>query len=210
MTETARTLECGCVIYFDLVPCAEHSASLESGDESLHVELSFEDKYSRAPLCRHGVGLERVQRSHLGIDDEPMLLSEATLADMLQDVADELRHGHAAFVIAAVANALRGADTHHKLTLHQTKRGKWLSPSDHTARKRQHLAWIIRLGRLQRDGWQTDAAVHRIAETTGNSVSRVYAGIAEENEWQAEATKIAKAIRELKGLERGRRSPSPE
>lgn len=136
------------------------------------------------PFNRHSVNLERVQRIHLDIDDEQMTFDEQSIAHMLQELADEERYGHVAFVLAAVANALRGDDDHHKLILRQTKRGKWESPSENTTKIRQHLAWVIRLERLKAQGWQTDAAVHRIAETTGKSVAKIYAGISENKEMQ--------------------------
>lgn len=135
-------------------------------------------------LNNHNVDLERVQRCHLGLDDEVMEFSERSIALMLQDLADELRYGHEAFVLRAVANALVGIDPHHRLTLKQIRPGRWDSPADSRARHRQHLAWIVRLHRMQEKGWQTDAAIHQIAHTTGKSVSRVYAGIAEERRWQ--------------------------
>lgn len=176
--------ECGCEFHVSHGPCEHHRQSLAAGDERVHVTVEFRDQYSHWPGNRHKVDLERVQRLQMDLGQERMTFDEYTLADMLQTIADANPEGEAAFVLAALANALRGEDDYHRLRLHQIKRGKRQSPSDGLVRHRQHCAWIVRLHRLQLQGWQTDAAIHRIAETTGNSVSRIYAGIAEEREWQ--------------------------
>lgn len=188
--------ECSCSIAF--APCETHRATLESGEETVNITVRFDDKYSRFAGNAHRVNLERVQRIHLGVDSEPMEFSESTLATMLQDMADERPFETEAFVLRAVANALRGEDDHHKLVLRQRKRGAWKSPADDLVRHRQQVAWILRLGRLEAQGWQTDAAVHRIAETTGKSVSRVYAGIAEERHWQRELRAMSSLMRKQK------------
>lgn len=133
---------------------------------------------------RHGVNLERVQRIHLGIDAAPMDFNEATLASMIEDVAEHC-DDDAAFILHAFARALKGEDDHHKLTLRQSRRGRWQSPTERRAKHRQHLAWILRLDRMKARGWPTEAAIHQIARTTGNSVSKVYAGIAEEERYQS-------------------------
>lgn len=201
--------ECGCRFHISHDPCEHHGQSLAAGDERVHVTLEFRTKYSHWPGNRHKVNLERVQRLHLGLDQEPMAFNEGTLADMVQAIADADPTGDAAFVLAALANALRGDDEHHRLRLQQAKRGKWQSPSDGVARHRQHCAWILRLDRLQRQGWQTDAAIHRIAETTGNSVSRVYAGIAEEREWQELLRTFPRFHSETGKLKRSKAARSP-
>lgn len=133
---------------------------------------------------QHGVSLERVQRIHLGIDAEPMAFSEETLASMIADIAEQCGDD-AAFVLHAIVRALIGEDEHHKLTLRQSRRGRWQSPTEYRAKHRQHLAWIIRLDRMKSRGWPTEAAIHQIARTTGLSVSKVYAGIAEEERFQS-------------------------
>lgn len=182
MSETEA--ECGCKFHIDYAPCEHHSETVGAGDEWPHLTIEFRHKHSDWPSNRHKVDLERVQRIEMGLDNEPMVFDENSLADMLQGIADANPIGAPAFVLAALANALKGKDEYHRLRLQQAKRGKWSSPADQNARHRQHCAWILRLHRLQKEGWQTDAAIHRIAETTGNSVSRVYAGIAEERAWQ--------------------------
>ena len=132
---------------------------------------------------QHGVSLERVQRIHLGIDAEPMAFSEETLASMIADIAEQCGDDEA-FVLHAVVRALRGEDDHHRLTLRQSRRGRWQSPTEDRVKHRQHLAWVIRLDRMKARGWPTEAAIHQIAQTTGKSVSKVYAGIAEEERYQ--------------------------
>lgn len=156
------------------------------------------DRLNSVPMNRHSVNLERVQRCHLGIDDEPMQFDEASIADMLQDVADTLRYGSEAFVLRGIANALRGNDDHHSLVLRQVKRGKWKSPSERTERLTQQINWAIDLGKLEADGWQTDAAVHRVAELAGVGVSTVYAGIKEQQCWKDHLKEISQIL-DLKG-----------
>ena len=175
--------------------CNACAARLEIGEgEYLHAELSVKDKHSDYPMNRHNVDLERVQRIQLGIDVESMEFSEESVAQMLQEMADERPAGHSAFVLRSLANALRGEDRNHRLVLKQTKRGKWVSPSDDHTRRRQNIAWLWRLDRLQNEGWQTDAAIHRIAETTGNSVATVYARISSERAWQSEIQSIVQGL----------------
>ena len=54
-------------------------------DEDWRDDLSPESRATvdQVSLRKHRVGLERVQRIHLGIDTEPMEFSTETLADML-------------------------------------------------------------------------------------------------------------------------------
>ncbi len=142
-------------------------------------------------INRHRVGLERVQRCHLDIDCEPMEFSEFTIAAMLQDLADGWPETHFAFVMRGLANALRGEDDNHKLILKRAKQGKWRSPADREIQSRRHIAWTLRVERLQKQGWPKDAAVHRIAETTSFSVATIYAGLAERDAFARVARSIA-------------------
>lgn len=189
-------LECGCTVTYE--PCEHHREQCVQNDETPHLELSFKGKHSHWKANKHRVDLERVQRIHLDIDQEPMEFSEESLAQMLQTLADERPTEHSAFVLHAVANALRGEDENHRLFLKQTKRGTWNSPSDEHARRRQTLAWLVRLDRLRNEGWQIDAAIHRIAETTGNSVSTVYARISAERAFQDDIQSFVKSLGKLK------------
>src|SRR5436190_11836183 len=75
-------------------------------------------------LRRHGVDLERVQRIHLDIENEQMDFTAVTVAQMLQDVADQCDENNA-FTIHAVVRALLGKDEHHFLELKQKKPGKF-------------------------------------------------------------------------------------
>lgn len=189
-------LECGCRVTYE--PCEHHLEQCVQNDETPHLELSFKGKYSDWPENKHRVDLERVQRIHLGIDQEPMEFSEESLAQMLQALADDRPTDHSAFVLHALARALRGEDDNHRLVLKQAKRGKWNSPSDEFALRRQSLAWRLRLERLRNEGWQTEAAIHRIAETTGNSVSTVYARISAEKDYQSDMQSFVKSLAKFK------------
>ena len=182
--DTGNDWSCGCSV--SLIPCETHRTSMENGDERAFIEVQYHDKYSHWAKNCHSVDLERVQRIELGLDDEPMEFDERSLAAIVQKVADDRPYELGAFILRAIANALRGEDANHKLVLRQTRRGTWKSPADRRAKGRQQLAWIIRLDRLRAEGWPTDAAIHRIAETTGNSDSTIYAGIAQQKAWQKE------------------------
>lgn len=201
--------ECGCKFYGALDPCEAHAQSIEAGDERLHVSLEWKDKYSDWPGNVHDVDLERVQRNHQGLESEPMVFNEESVADMLQDIADREPTTAAAFTLRALANALRGVDDNHRLVLQQKKRGKWQSPGDIHLQHRKHAAWLIRLIRLQREGWPTDAAIHRIAATTGNSVSRVYSGVAEANLSREHIEDFFKALGKYKRSLRAKGKLSP-
>lgn len=186
-------LECGCEVF--LAPCEAHQKELETGDLNADLQLRYDGKYSRFNGSRHNVNLERVQRIHLDIDTEHMEFDEMSLANMLQEMADARPFEIEAFVLRALANALAGTDPHHQLRLRQVNRGKWQSPSAQHARKRQNLAWLFRLDRLQQQGWQVDAAIHRIAETTGHSPSHVYSRIKEERAWQSDMKGFLRSVR---------------
>ena len=189
-------LECGCTVSYE--PCEDHLKQCLKYDETPHLELSFKGKYSDWPQNKHGVDLERVQRIHLGIDQEPMDFSEESLAEMLQKLADERPTDEGAFVLRALANALRGKDDNHQLHLKQVKRGTWKSPSDELTRRRQAWAWMLRLERLKNEGWEREASIYRIAETTGNSVSTVYSRIAEEKALQTKMQNFAESLDDVK------------
>lgn len=146
-------------------------------DQRVHISLSYEDKYSLASMNGHGVGLERTQRIHQGIDSEPMEFSEETLAAMVQDLADDLGTGHKAFVLRAIANALSGRDDHHKLVLRQKKPGKWVSPTEYEESLNREMSWLWTLGAWEKQGMKTEAAVAKISELSGSSRAAVFAGV---------------------------------
>jgi len=127
-------------------------------------------------LRRHRVGLERVQRIHLGLDDEPMEFNTGTIAQMLLEVADHCDDGEA-FTIRGVVNALLGVDENHVLTLQQRKRGKFVSPTESSAKHNRNQKWLHWLAHREREGIKTEAAVAEIAEVEGASRATVFAGI---------------------------------
>lgn len=129
----------------------------------------------------HGVNLERVQRIQFGVEDEPMLFDESTIANMLEKIARDAFPDDA-FVLFAVVEALRGNDEHHRLVLRQKKPGKWVSPTEFATRKERHRMWLYALGNWEREGIKTEAAVARIAELEGVSRASVFAGIRDAEE----------------------------
>jgi hypothetical protein len=142
-------------------------------DEMTEEErLDFDDRLVR----NHIVDLERVQRIHLGVDSEPMEFTADTIADMVQDIADN-SFTHEAFTLHAIARALRGLDDHHILVLRQKKRGKWESPTEHEKKHNREMSWLWTLGAWEHDGMKTEAAVARIAELANVSRATVFQGI---------------------------------
>ena len=140
--------------------------------------LPSREKTSAAPigLRRHHVNLERVQRIHLGLDGEPMEFSAYTLAEMLQDVADNCDETDA-FTLHAVARALQGKDEYHTLTLQQKKRGQFEAPNKREEKHYRRRKWLAWLAHLERQGIKTEAAIMDIAEKEGVSRATVFAEI---------------------------------
>ncbi len=117
-----------------------------------------------------------MQRLHLGLDDEPMNFDAATVARMLQDVADTCDENEA-FTLHAVVNALLDRDDHHVLVLQQKKRGKFISPAKTTAKHNRNQKWLFWLAHLEKNGIKTEAAVAEISESEGVSRATVFAGV---------------------------------
>ena len=86
-----------------------NKTKIDSSDHSggRSVEENLDIIYSAATDWR--VGLERTQRILLGLDDEPMVFDEGSLAQMLKAVASDHDGLSDEFmVLHAVANALLG------------------------------------------------------------------------------------------------------
>lgn len=124
----------------------------------------------------HGVDLERVQRIHLGLDSEPMEFSAETVAQMIQDVADNC-DAHNAFILHAVMRALRGNDDYHSLTLQQKKRGRFEAPDLQAAKHHRRRMWLHWLAHLESQGVKTEAAITEIGDKEGVSRATVFAEI---------------------------------
>lgn len=140
------------------------------------TETRLGRKFGSISLREHRVGIERVQRIHLGIDSEPMDFNEQTLANMIQDVADECDED-SAFTLHAVARALRGEDDDHHLVLRQNRPGKWQSPTEFEEKASQEMSWLWTLAALERQGTKTEAAIAKIAQLSNVSRATVFAGV---------------------------------
>lgn len=127
-------------------------------------------------IRRHHVNLERVQRIHLDIEDEPMEFSAETIAQMLEDIAEKCFE-HEAFLIRGIINALIGEDHNHLLVLKHKRRGKFVSPTESSARHNRQRAMLYHLAELERQGVKTEAAVAELASLTGLSRASVFAEI---------------------------------
>lgn len=124
----------------------------------------------------HSVNLERVQRIHLGIDNEAMAFSAETIADMLTDVAERCNDDEA-FVIRAVVNALRGDDAYHGLVLKQKKQGRFLNPTLSEQRQTRRMKWLWWLAAREEAGIKTESAIAEIATNEGVGRATVFSEI---------------------------------
>lgn len=145
--------------------------------------------YDKINLRKHGVNLERVQRIHQGIDTEDMEFSAATIAQMLQEVADECDENDA-FTIHAVVNALLGRDDHHRLVLKQKRPGKYVNPTAHEATHNRHQYWLHWLAGREDAGIKTEAAIAEIAASENVSRAAVFQGIRQAEEFLDRGRKI--------------------
>lgn len=151
-----------------------------------YKDMSEEEKYAFDDriLRNHNVNLERVQRIHQEIDNEPMEFSADSIASMLDDIA-ERSDMNDAFTLHAVSRALRGLDEHHVLILKQKKRGKFVSPTDEEGEFSRNLSWLHTLALHERNGVKTEAAIAFIAERWSVSRASVFAGIKEAEDYLA-------------------------
>jgi predicted 3-demethylubiquinone-9 3-methyltransferase (glyoxalase superfamily) len=161
----------------------------EGGDELSEAERKLERLIGPISLRKHSVDLERVQRIHLGIDNEPMEFNETTLAKMIEDVADNCEENEA-FTLIAIAAALRGSDSNHRLILKQRKPGRWESPTEHEAHHAQIFSWLHTLANREISGEKTEAAVAWIADRWGVSRASVFAGVKEAEEFLRSGSQI--------------------
>lgn len=128
-------------------------------------------------LRTHTVPLEDVQRIHLDLDQEDQMeFSEATIAAMLQSVANEVSEAKAA-KIRGVVRALLGEDQHHRLELRLAKRGRHKMSHDYATERKRNQAWLEELAAFEREGLKTEAAIASIAEKWQASRASVFAGI---------------------------------
>lgn len=166
------------------------SGNSESDDWFDMLSPGAKTMVSSVNLRRHSINLERIQRIHLGIDSEPMEFSANTIADMLQQVADECDED-SAFTIHAVVNALRGLDEHHVLQLKRKRRGRFVSPTEREEQTNRNLSWLHSLAKLEAEGMQTEAAIAKISDVWKVSRAAVYAGIAKAEDFYRTVDQIA-------------------
>lgn len=136
----------------------------------------FERRLSEISLRKHSVNLERVQRIHLGLDDEKMDFSAETLAQMIEEIADNCPE-HEAFILMGVVNALRDSDADHRLELIAKKRGRYISPDRHSKNHHRNMLWLNWLAHLESKGIKTESAVAEICEKEGVSRATFFAAI---------------------------------
>lgn len=111
-----------------------------------------------------------------------MEFSADTLARMIQDVANNCGDADA-FILHGIVRALTGEDGHHRLTLQQIKRGRFIPPDAHRAAHTRRQIWLHRLAHLERQGVKTEAAVTEIAKSEGVSRATVFSEVRKEEEW---------------------------
>lgn len=130
----------------------------------------------RINLRNHRVNLERVQRIHLGIDDEEMEFSEETIARMIDDVAANCDENEA-FTLCAISAALRGDDPYHRLQLKQKKPGRFENPTEHARKFNRNFMWLHTIAELELSGVKTESAIAEVADAAGVSRATVFAGL---------------------------------
>ncbi|MFN5084332.1 MAG: hypothetical protein ACK5EX_02475 [Novosphingobium sp.] len=179
----------------------------DDDDWSAALSPGARDMLNRVNLRKHLVGLERVQRIHLGLDSEPMPFTAATLAEMIQDVADNCDE-HDAFTLHAVVRALRGEDEHFALVVKQRKRGKFTSPHEWEEAHNRDQHWLHWLAGLEEQGIKTEAAVHEIAEKSGASRATIFAAIKRAEDWIETTRQIFRSIEGAREISNPRPSKS--
>jgi 2C-methyl-D-erythritol 2,4-cyclodiphosphate synthase len=173
-----------------------NKTKIDSSDHSGagSVEENLDIIYSAATDWR--VGLERTQRILLGLDDEPMVFDEGSIAQMLKAVASDHDGMSDEFmVLHAVANALLGVDDNFKLKLSHKKRGKFMPPNVREAELARSISILKSVQNLKEDGWKTEAAIAQMQEHLGISRATVFADIKAAEEFLQIAEEIAETVK---------------
>ncbi len=173
-----------------------NKTKIDSSDHSGagSVEENLDIIYSAATDWR--VGLERTQRILLGLDDEPMVFDEGSIAQMLKAVASDHDGLSDEFmVLHAVANALLGVDDNFKLKLSHKKRGKFMPPNVREAELARSISILKSVQNLKEDGWKTEAAIAQMQGHFGISRATVFADIKAAEEFLQIAEEIAGTVK---------------
>ena len=173
-----------------------NKTKIDSSDHSGggSVEENLDIIYSAATDWR--VGLERTQRILLGLDDEPMIFDEGSIAQMLKAVASDHDGLSDEFmVLHAVANALLGVDDNFKLKLSHKKRGKFMPPNVREAELARSISILKSVQNLKEDGWKTEAAIAQMQGHFGISRATVFADINAAEEFLQIAEEIAETVK---------------
>jgi hypothetical protein len=173
-----------------------NKTKIDSSDHSGggSVEENLDIIYSAATDWR--VGLERTQRILLGLDDEPMIFDEGSIAQMLKAVASDHDGLSDEFkVLHAVANALLGVDDHFKLKLSHKKRGKFKPPNVRVAEHARRISILYSVEDLKKNGWTTEAAIAQMQEHFDISRAAVFADIKAAEEFLQIAEEIAATVK---------------
>ena len=141
------------------------------------------------------VNLERYQRIFLGLDDEFMMFSGASVGHILVDIGNELSDDNGMFV-RAVGNALLGRDEHHVVTIQNRRKGRFVTPFERGQRHREILHVEYTVWQHLDLGLQMKAAVSRTGEIFGRSRAWVFAALREVGEFR-ESVKLVRASREF-------------
>lgn len=111
--------------------------------------------------------LELIQRDYFQLLDNEMEFSEASLAVCIREIADDQpKHSLAAFFLNGVANALDSTESPWQLKLSRKKRAGKFRPVSHSSAERARWA-LWALEHYEAEGWPTEAAIAKIAESLG-------------------------------------------
>ena len=128
--------------------------------------------------------LEFAQRDFLGIIDEPMEFSAATIAAAIQEIVEESEDFSHRLFLKAIVRALTNRDDVWKLTLSKRKRGRFVPVDEHDkifGRKYGIALWI----RAEEErGIKRESAVHSAMAQFNVSRQTVFAAIKEIDEFE--------------------------
>ena len=156
-------------------------------------EIATEEIHSKRKYA--AVNLERYQRIFLGLDDEFMMFSGASVGHILVEIGNELADDNGMFV-RAVGDALLGRDEHHVVTIQNRRKGRFVTPFERSQRHREIFHVEFTVWQHLDLGLQMKAAVSRTGEIFGRSRAWVFAALREVGEFR-ESVKLMRVSMEF-------------
>lgn len=148
------------------------------------------------------MSLELLQRDFLGIIDEPMEFSEASIARCLETVAETV-DADEVFFLRGVIRALSHPESEWRLKLVRRKRGKFVPPDEHGEAHDRKMGALYAVAMLEHEGMKSEAAVATIARQMNASRATIFS-------WLGEAEEFLKIGRQLSPESDKFRNPRPD